>query len=91
MTQRNSQNVVARPSCQALRYSETPMKLAPDWCEVLKRAWSVRFIAAAFLFSVAEIALPVFGDALPISPRAFSLPSGDCMPNDILKLNEYWF
>lgn len=41
------------------------MQLAPDWREILRRAWSVRFIAAAALLSGLEIILPLFVDALP--------------------------
>lgn len=41
------------------------MKLAYDWLRTLKRAWSLRFSAAAFAFGGAELVLPLFVDAFP--------------------------
>jgi len=38
------------------------MKLIPDWRRVLTRAWSIRLMLLAALFSVAEEALPLMGD-----------------------------
>ncbi|WP_299817491.1 hypothetical protein [uncultured Roseibium sp.] len=38
------------------------MTIVPDWRRVLKRAWSVRLIVFAALFSSAEVALPFLGD-----------------------------
>jgi hypothetical protein len=38
------------------------MKLIPDWRQVLKRAWSIRFMLLAALLSGAEVALPFLGD-----------------------------
>jgi len=52
------------------------MELVPHWRRVLKRAWSIRFMAAAFVFSALELVLPAFDGTLPIPPRAFALLSG---------------
>lgn len=41
------------------------MKLAPDWKAIVRRAWSVRLIAAAFILTAAEVVLPLFADELP--------------------------
>jgi len=49
------------------------MTLVANWRAVIRRAWSLRFIALAFLFSLAEVALPAFDGALPIPPRSFAL------------------
>lgn len=40
-------------------------KLAADWKRTLKRAWSVRFMILAMLFSVAEVILPLYIDDIP--------------------------
>ena len=37
------------------------MKLVPNWHALLRRAWSVRFIAAAFVCDVIGIVLAVAG------------------------------
>lgn len=50
------------------------MILYDNWRDILRQAWSIRFIALAFGFTVAEIALPFFSDAFP--PRVFGLLSG---------------
>lgn len=39
--------------------------LIPDWRNVLKKAWSVRLMAAASVLSGAEAALPLFSGVLP--------------------------
>lgn len=41
------------------------MRLAYDWKRVLKRAWSLRFSAAAFVFGGAELLLPLYVDSFP--------------------------
>lgn len=48
--------------------------LLPDWRDVLRRAWSIRWIALAFVLTMAEFALPAFSDAFP--PRVFALLGG---------------
>jgi hypothetical protein len=50
------------------------MRIKDDWREVLKRAWSVRFMALAFVFTMVEVMLPFFGNDFP--PRTFALLSG---------------
>ena len=41
------------------------MKLAYDWLRIVKKAWSLRFGVAAFIFGGAELLLPVFVDEFP--------------------------
>lgn len=41
--------------------------LHPDYKRILKRAWSVRFIVLAGIFSTAEAVLPLFANELPRS------------------------
>jgi len=43
------------------------MKLAADWPEIVKRAWSFRIVAAAALLSGLEVALQLIGESLPVS------------------------
>lgn len=40
------------------------MNLIENWREVLKKAWSVRFILLAAFLSALEVALPILQDAL---------------------------
>lgn len=39
--------------------------LIPNWKDILKKAWSIKFIILAGLFSGAEVILPFFADSLP--------------------------
>ncbi|WP_062117253.1 hypothetical protein [Aureimonas sp. AU40] len=41
------------------------MRFVEDWKSILRKAWSIRFMGAAFLLSVAEYALPFFTDVIP--------------------------
>lgn len=41
------------------------MKLYDNWAQILKEAWSIRFIALAGILSAAETVLPMFQDVLP--------------------------
>ena len=41
------------------------MTLLPDWKEILKTAWSVRFIVLAAVLSGLEAVLPLFTDSFP--------------------------
>lgn len=41
------------------------MKLYDNWRDIVRKAWSVRFMAVAGLLSGVEVALPFFQDALP--------------------------
>ncbi|WP_062206812.1 hypothetical protein [Aureimonas sp. AU12] len=48
------------------------MELVPHWRRVLKRAWSIRLMVLAFVFSALEIFLPALDGVLPIPDRAFA-------------------
>ena len=48
----------------------------PNWRDVLRYAWSVRFILLAALFSGLEIAWPLLDGLLPIPQRTFAVMSG---------------
>jgi hypothetical protein len=50
------------------------MRIKDDWREVVKKAWSVKFMALAFALTMAEVMLPFFGNDFP--PRTFALLSG---------------
>ncbi|MEO9789414.1 MAG: hypothetical protein ABJF67_17655 [Aurantimonas coralicida] len=52
------------------------MTLDRDWKAILRRAWSVRFMVAAFVFSALEIALPMLDGLLPIAPGIFAAMTG---------------
>lgn len=41
------------------------MTLYPNWKDILRRGWSIRFMLVAGLLSGAEVALPVFADQIP--------------------------
>lgn len=41
------------------------MKLGTQWRLVIRKSWSVRWIALAGLLSGAEVALPLFVDVIP--------------------------
>lgn len=41
------------------------MKLYDNWKEILRKAWSIRFLAMAGLLSGAEVILPLFHDDIP--------------------------
>lgn len=48
------------------------MRLVPNWRVVLRDAWSVRLIVAAFVLTAAEVMLPLMGDALPVPRFTFA-------------------
>lgn len=48
--------------------------LHADWKNILKRAWSVRWMVLAALFSTAEVIAPLFSDVVPRS--VFAVLSG---------------
>lgn len=50
------------------------MTLKEEWKSIVKKAWSIRLMAAAFIFTAAEAALPFLGEDLP--PRLFAALSG---------------
>lgn len=41
------------------------MTLLPDWKDILKKAWSIRFLILAGLMSAVEVALPFFSADIP--------------------------
>lgn len=41
------------------------MRLSTDWKHIARRAWSFRLNALAFVFSGAELVLPLFVDSFP--------------------------
>jgi len=47
------------------------MKPVANWRAVLRRAWSVRLIAAAVALSSLEVALPLIDGLVPIPPGVF--------------------
>lgn len=50
------------------------MTLHNDWRTLLRKAWSVKFMALAFVLTVAEVMLPFFAADVP--PRLFATLSG---------------
>lgn len=50
------------------------MTIHDNWRDLLRKAWSVRFMAMAFLMTMAEVMLPFFVDDVP--PRMFAALSG---------------
>lgn len=49
------------------------MKLYDNWRDIIKKAWSIRFIVLAGVLSACEVVLPLFSDALP--DKAFAVLS----------------
>lgn len=41
------------------------IKLIDEWREVLKKAWSIRFIIITAILNGAEVVLPLFSDSFP--------------------------
>ena len=41
------------------------MKLYDNWRDIVRKAWSVRFMAAAGILSGVEVALPYLQDVMP--------------------------
>ena len=50
------------------------MTLHENWQTLVRKAWSVRFMVMAFVFTMAEVMLPFFSDSVP--PRVFAVMSG---------------
>ena len=48
----------------------TFLTLRPDWSEVLRRAWSIRFMILAALLSGLEVAVPILFVDMPRGPFA---------------------
>lgn len=53
------------------------MKLYDNWKDIVKKAWSVRFMFFAFVFSVLEVVLPFW--ASDFQPKTFAVFSGLCV------------
>lgn len=49
------------------------MRLVANWRAVLLRAWSIKFMLAAALFSGLEFALPYMRDFFPLDQGVFAL------------------
>lgn len=41
------------------------MKLYDNWKQIVKKAWSVRFMLIAGLLSAVEVVFPFFADSMP--------------------------
>jgi hypothetical protein len=50
------------------------MTFKDDWRDVVRKAWSVKFMVLAFLLTMVEVMLPFFDHDIP--PRTFALLSG---------------
>lgn len=50
------------------------MRPAPEWKKILRKAWSVRLMAAAFVLTMAEAMIPFFHDDIP--RRAYAMIVG---------------
>lgn len=50
------------------------MKLLGDWKQILTKAWSIRFMVLAGVFSAAEVIVPLYADAIP--RNLFAILSG---------------
>lgn len=48
--------------------------LKDNWRSLVRKAWSVKFMALAFILTMAEVMLPFFSDSVP--PRMFAVLSG---------------
>jgi hypothetical protein len=49
------------------------MRLVANWQGVLRRAWSIKFMLIAGVFSGAEFALPYTREFFPLDPGVFAL------------------
>jgi presenilin-like A22 family membrane protease len=47
------------------------IKLYSNWSDLLKKAWSIRFIALAGILTGAEVILPMFENDIPRNVFAF--------------------
>lgn len=52
------------------------MHLVSNWRDILRTAWSVRFMILAAIFTALEVALPLLEGYLPIPPGVFAALSG---------------
>lgn len=52
------------------------MTLHPEWKRILWRAWSIRFLLLAGVFTGLEVAMPLLADVLPVPKATFAILSG---------------
>ena len=52
------------------------MRLVANWRAVLTRAWSIRLLILAAIFSGLEVALPLMEGFFPLDPGVFATLSG---------------
>ena len=52
------------------------MELVANWRKVLTRAWSIRWMLAAAIFSGVEVAVPFLDGYVPLPPRLFAALAG---------------
>lgn len=52
------------------------MRLHDSWRDILRKAWSVRLMALAAVFSGLEVALPFLDGLLPVGAGCFAALSG---------------
>lgn len=50
------------------------MILYENWKQLVRKAWSIRLMALAFIFTAMEVTLPFFSDAIP--NKLFAVLSG---------------
>lgn len=50
------------------------MKLYDNWRQIVRKAWSVRLMVLAFVFTMIEAMLPLFSHSVP--PKLFAMLSG---------------
>lgn len=50
------------------------MHLQTNWRYLVRKAWSIKFMALAFVLTLAEVMLPFFSTEFP--PKLFALLSG---------------
>lgn len=43
----------------------TSLRLKSNWRLIVRKAWSVKFMALAFVFTAVEVALPFFDGGMP--------------------------
>lgn len=41
------------------------MRLYPNWREILRKAWSIRFGVLATIFALMQVVVPIYVDDLP--------------------------
>lgn len=41
------------------------VKLYPNWKQIIRKAWSVRFMTMAAILSACEVVLPLYEDTIP--------------------------